>query len=159
MQRSGDRADARVPEVEEIVGRLAAGGEIVDRHGIDVRIVDGAAEQDDGGTFMQPAGAIVIGAADRDQDRAVASEIPDAVEDALLGVRVLVAVENDESIAPGRGRSFGGPDDAGVEWIGEVGDRKRDQLRAAALQVAGNLRRRIAELGDRRSAPARADRR
>src|SRR5206468_6097712 len=46
VQRPGDGADPLVAEIEEIIGRLIGGGEIVDRHRIEAVALETAAEQD-----------------------------------------------------------------------------------------------------------------
>ncbi len=128
-------------EVDQIIGRLLRGGEIVDRHRIQAIVVEGAAEQ-----HHRRAPALRLPrrggkrVADRDEDEALAVQHPEASEDALFGVGVLVAVADDERIAPSGDRRFRCADNAAVERVGEVGDDDCDEVASAAAQVARDLR-------------------
>ena len=64
-------------------------------------------------------------------------ERADAGEDAPLVLGLLVAVEDDERIAPGGRRRLRRADHAGEEGIGEIRDDEGDELAAAAPQIAG----------------------
>ena len=71
-------------------------------------------------------------AADRHQHQSVAAERANPRENALLRLRLLVAVEDDQRIAPGGDRRFRRADDARIERIGEIGDDDGDELARAA---------------------------
>ena len=146
LEGTGDRADAGVAEIEQIVGGLAAGRAVVDGDRVDAALLERTAEKDDRHSLGQLAGAILVGGADRNEDRAVAAEHADAREDALLVLGLFVAVEDDERVAPGRHGGLRGVDHAGVERVGEVGHREGDELAAAALQAPRDLRGRVAEI-------------
>ena len=133
-QSSGDRSDPPVAEIEQVVGRLASGRDVVDRDRVEPIAAERAAEQDLGRVCGQRSGGIVRGGPDRHQHHAVAAQGLDAGDDALLGVDALVRVEDDQRIAGGRGGGFGGADDPRVERVGEIGHRDRDQLAATAPQ-------------------------
>ena len=96
--------------------------------------------------MLKLARPIVLGGGNRHDDRTVATQRADAIEHAVFGIRVFVAVEHNQRITPGRGGRLRRPDDARVEGIGEIGDSEGDELGAAAAEVAGNLRRRVASL-------------
>ena len=159
VQRAGDRADAPVAEIEQVVGHLPRRRDIVDGDRVGAAIVHHAAEHDRGNAAalgVAPLQRRLV--ADRHQHHAVAGQRADARQDAPLVLRLLVAVEHDQRIAPGGDRGLRRADHAGEERIGEVGDHQRDQLAAAALEVPRRLHRRVVQRADR-GQHARAQRR
>ena len=163
VQGPGDRRDAPVTEIEEVVGDLASGRDVVDRHRIGTVVVDDPPEQHGRYRIAVEVALLVPQLrADGDEEHAVAGQHPDARQDAALVLRLLVAVEHHEGVAPGGHRRFRGADDAGEERVGEVGNDERDQLAAAPLEVSGCRHRCIVEIADRRQhagAQLRADER
>ena len=149
LHAAGDRSDARVAEIEQIAGCLPAGGDIVDGNGVDILMVDGAAEQDDGTADRKIAPAVIAVRAHGHDNRAIAPDLADTLERTLLGIRLFIAVEDDEGIAPGGNGRLGRANDARIEGIGEVGDHQRQELGTTPSQVAGDLRRFVAQHVDR----------
>jgi hypothetical protein len=97
MHGSCNRADAGMTEINKITCCLIACREIINRYRVKTDITDGPPKQ-----YRRYATALGItlsnlrSVADRNEHQTFAMEHMDAPKNAFLGVRLFIAVENDE---------------------------------------------------------------